>query len=904
MKLIIKNMKTKKIIGGLCVLSILAFAYIAMPGLLSIKNKQTRIEKDENESFNDAAKYLFSMRVNPETGTISQSEVDAARQQVDAMSSANSTERMKSGAFNLHWQELGPNNVGGRTRAILFDKVNPDKMFAGGVSGGLWKSLNHGQSWNLINDSLQNLCVSCICQAQNGDIYFGTGNGFDVIIGDGNSGFYGQGVWKSTDGGNSFKRLDSTWTTATQQGVWNIVNNIYADPTNPNRIYAATNKGLRMTNDGGINWVNPVRYNMTGAQINLTAQTVKVATDGTVVCCVNNNLYISPNGNDNTFTRITSIPVQSRVEVAISPSNSNVMYAVVISGSSSLYNVYRSTDRFQTATVIGPGGGSFDPYTEATSNQGWYDCAVAVAPNNPDKVFVVGITAWMWQINHNWTQMNGYMPTNYIHPDMHTIQFCPNNPNDFFIGTDGGLFESTDQGVTFAAMNRGYNVTQFYTVSHSYVQGSPDIIGGTQDNGCLYIDGLINTNQTAHSIHGGDGFYTSTSYYNPMAFFVESQYGGMARTSNKGTSSEAFYDNHIDPNLGTGSDHMGVDANFSPFNTAFLLWENLNPNAPTDTSFFIGIQGGVWMTKKALDFSTGPKWYKVANTQSPARCLGVTNDGKTLFVGTEGTNYVYRVSNLDYVNNNLDTSGTNSNLTTGTSIVNYNLPGLPTSMVPTSISVDPMHNNHVVVTYGNYTSTGVKHVMVSHNALNPIPTWTDVTHNIPNMPVYSSVIDRWDSARIVVGTELGVFASNDGGAIWTYQDEFPRVPTFMLKEIPVYTNGTPAADIYAGTHGRGFWGTSSLTGITNNPSYKPQVSVYPNPTQEVANINYTITKSATVLLDIYNLQGKKVKALNLGVQSSGLHNYSVNVAELATGTYFMTTTIDGEKASTKFIIAR
>ena len=124
-----------------------------------------------------------------------------------------------------------------------------------------------------------------------------------------------------------------------------------------------------MTNDGGINWMNPVRYNMTGAQINLTAQTVRVASDGTVVCCVNNSLYVSPNGNDNTFTKITNIPTQGRIEVAIAPSNPNVMYAVVISGSSSLYNIYRTTDKFQTSTVIGPGGGSFDPYIETGSNQ-------------------------------------------------------------------------------------------------------------------------------------------------------------------------------------------------------------------------------------------------------------------------------------------------------------------------------------------------------------------------------------------------------------------------------------------------------------------------------------------------------------------------------------------------------
>lgn len=898
-------MNTKKIVGGIGVIALLACAIFVTPNLLSNHNKnsqkQTRIENEQKESFNDAAKYLWSMRVNPATGKIDISEVEAARQQVEAMAAGNKANRMQSGTFDFGWQELGPDNVGGRTRAILFDKTDPthQRMFAGGVSGGLWRSTDHGQSWNKIDDEAQNLCVSCITQAANGDIYYGTGNGFDVILADGNSGFYGQGVWKSTDGGNTFNRLASTWTTLAQQGTWEIVNNIYADPTNPSRIYAATNKGLQMTKDGGLTWTNPVRLNMVGGQINSQAQTVKVASDGTVLCAVNNQLYISPNGNDSTFSKITSVPSKSRVEVAIAPSNPNVMYAIVTYGvqnGNGLYNVYRSTDKFQTATVIGPGQGSWDPFQEPTSAQGWYDIGLAVAPDNQNKLFLVGISAWKWELGNNWTQMNGFFMSNTIvHPDMHTVIFDPSNPADFFIGTDGGLYESQDQGLTFAAMNRKYNVTQFYSCAPSAVQGTHDIIGGTQDNNCLYISGLGNTVQDAQAILGGDGFYTAISYYNPLAFFSEAQYGSLFRSANKGTSSDMFYDSRLT--------NLGMLPNFSSFNTPYLLWENVNPNTPLDTSFFIGIAGSVWMTKGAIDFSNTPKWYEIATTQSPARCMAITNDGKTLFVGTEGTNYVYRISHLDYVNNNIDTTAPNYDLTTGTAITKLNLSGMP-GTVPTSISVDPMNNNHVIITFGSYSS-GLKHVIQSHNALNAIPTWTDITHNIPMMPVYSSMIDRWDSTRMLVGTELGVFASDDGGATWNYQDQFPRVPSFMIKQISQYTNGAPAEDIYVATHGRGLWKSSTLTGInTIAANNKPQISIYPNPTSDNANIQYSLKKSLNVIMDIYNIKGEKVKSVNLGTQSSGAHQFNINITDISSGTYFMNATMGEDKSVTKFVIAR
>ncbi len=895
-------MKSIKLICTLCALSVIIVASIAMQHSWSQHHQgfqNTDGKENEAQGAKDAADYLWSLRVDPATGTINVNDMIAARKNVEAMAAASRNERIKSG-INLTWDELGPDNIGGRTRAILFDKNNTSHMFAGSVAGGLWRSTNHGQSWYRINDEYQNLAVSCITQAANGDIYFGTGEALYGYFGYNVGGFPGQGIWKSTDGGNTFNRLGSTWDnlTASQQANWESIYQIYADPTNPLRIYAATGTGLRMSDDSGHSWINPVRNNMVGGLLTSASSTVKVATDGAVICTVGGQIYRSDSvgkmGNDSTFRKVTTVPAASRIELAVAPSNPNVMYACLAGGNTGFAGIYRTTDKFKTVTLIGPGGGSFNPLGQ----QGTYANCIAVCPDNADKVIVVGFDVYSWQLNQNWHQCNGYTSTNYVHPDHHTIVFNPSDANDFFIGCDGGLIESPDQGITFHTMNRKYNVTQFYAVAASPEEGSTDVTGGTQDNGCLYLNHVGNNPQDAINIHGGDGFYTTISYYNPLAYFVESQNAGLARSSNKGSGGQDFYDLNINPSTGLNS----------AFNTPFLLWENMNPNTALDTSFFIGTSGAVWMTKAALNFSILPKWFKIASTSGAGMCMAATNDGKTLFVGTSG-NLVYRITNLDYVNNNLDNSGTHYDVsntnTLPTPIRKTTMGGgLPTGRFPTSISVDPANNNHVLITYGNYGNY-TNHVYESHNAMNTAPTFTDITHNIPAMPFYSSMIDRWDSTIMLVGTDLGVFATNDGGATWNYQDGLPRMPAFMIKQIAQYTNGNPAADIYIATHGRGLWKSSTLTGVHDlKSSTRVDINIYPNPTQDVATVSCNLNKSSIVILDIYNIQGQKIRTENFGTQASGIHSFSMNCSTIPSGTYFMNVTVGSDKSTKKFIIAR
>jgi hypothetical protein len=381
--------------------------------------------------------WLYARRANQFSGDVGMEYLIRAQQQVQDLTikSANS--------LNMAWEELGPNNTGGRTRAILIDPTNPKICYAGSVGGGLWKSTTGGTSWSKTQTTDGNLfanqVVSSICRAANGDIYFGTGEGNATVLGIPNNeffGFPGQGIWKSTDGGNNYQRVASTWTSEVQEAfMW--VNALAADPTNANRIYAATKMGLRMTDNGGQSWVNPIP-GMEGVSTD-----VQVASDGTVIASVGNVAYVSANGNNDSFTKVSATDGTdvglinesgiSRLKFAFAPSDPNYIYCIAAGVTTTnqgvetgwpLENVYQSMDKGQSWKVIGPGGsGSF----EFLGGHGNYNVALGVDPGNPDFILVGGYNMWSWSYVTGWEKITLDEPTElrnrgfYVHRNQHTV---------------------------------------------------------------------------------------------------------------------------------------------------------------------------------------------------------------------------------------------------------------------------------------------------------------------------------------------------------------------------------------------------------------------------------------------------------------------------------------------------
>lgn len=543
----------------------------------------------EKQGIYGAMEWMKFQKANMETGRIDLKDIMRAEEQVMALKFQNNAK-----SLNINWIEMGPDNVGGRTRAILIDKDNDNLVFAGGVAGGLWRSETGGTSWVKVttDGAFDNLAVVSICQTVNGDIFFGTGEAAFTSGSDGDhdfttNGMRGQGIWKSTDGGLTFSRLTSTWGTTETEEVFFEVSRLAADPSNGSRLYAATRKGLRLSTNGGATWTNPI----SAAYGNNRAKDVKVASDGTVAVNIGNRIYLSPNGNLDTFLNI-SPSSSSRMEIAFAPSDPNYIYVQAVASDGSLENVYKSVDKGENWSIVGAGGsGFFNPL----GNQGGYDNTIAVFPNDKNKVILGGqYSLWIGTLSgssYGWEPITMWyldeLNQNYVHADQHTLVFHPNyktasniTGNEIlYIGSDGGVSKSTDGAESFQVMNKKYNVTQFFTVACGPTGW---VMGGTQDNGTQLVNFQGNTSQNSVEIRGGDGGFCEFSVLNPKVLFATTYYGSLGRSDELGAfGTTSFYSGKISTKYNIGA------STAASFVTPIDLWEGFKDLNSTDSITYV-----------------------------------------------------------------------------------------------------------------------------------------------------------------------------------------------------------------------------------------------------------------------------------------------------------------------------
>ncbi|MCD4734491.1 MAG: hypothetical protein K8R53_00480, partial [Bacteroidales bacterium] len=510
------------------------------------KDNDTAHLNTSPKSFIKAKEHLAMIRNNLATGILDPSYVIKAREQADAVAG------YKSGnAVDFNWSSLGPNNIGGRTRALFFDTRDTSfsTIYAAGVNGGIFKTTNLGASWNrLENETAQNLSVSCMMQTSDNKIYVGTGEGFNVQnytvlenLGY-NSGFVGQGIFESSDG-ETFTLVPGTEPEANNDTIaFAYVNEIARDPNG--NLWAATNTGI-LTQSGG-DWSYAQYTDSTGTN-DLTglAWDIKISSTGLVIASVGGKAYVSTGSNANGFTSISTdeedqLPSEGigRIEFAIAPSDENVVYALAAADNTkSLENIYLSEDGGATWRIVGPGGstslnllGSFY-YSGTTENyyyQGDFCNSITVYPNNPYKILAGGVNLWEGELinqtgYYQWAQRSvgdGDPITQYnqefCHVDHHLYAFRPNYGNEFAIATDGGVFYgSITNGVySFESLPINFVTTQYYVIAPSVHYDR--IIGGTQDNGTLlsvpFGNQMYGYNIWSQFLEdGGDGGYCEMS---------------------------------------------------------------------------------------------------------------------------------------------------------------------------------------------------------------------------------------------------------------------------------------------------------------------------------------------------------------------------------------------------------
>jgi len=894
-------------------------------------------------------------------------------------------------SINMNWTEMGPDNIGGRTRAVLIDKSNENLFFAGSVTGGLWKSTTGGLSWEKVTggDMFDNICVSSICQASNGDIYFGTGEYYATY--NNVHGFHGQGIWKSTDHGTTWTHLTSTWnTTDNSKQIFYYVNKLASPSNNASKIYAATAAGLMISSDGGATWSNPI----TDSNGNMVCTDVQVSKDDQVVVISLNNLtYVCNTGNDVFVDKSGTIPSGlGRIEFAIAPSNSNYIYCLAADANGGLKNVYQSTDKGDTWTALIPiVNGQFMPF--GTYKLGLYENSIAVFPDNPEHILLGGENLFEWSPTSPWEQITTnvsifYYPL-YISAGIHSIFFSANystTNNKVIVGTDGGVFSSEYAGAAWTQMNKRYNTTQFNSVAFS---NDGKVIGGARNHGTLYISKTGTNVQDAVSIFDGDGGFCEYSVLNPSFLFATkkvygttTQYGILARSDDNGVTMssvetdlfnpyvtpfqliadtsymsdlhpirlwESFYDTsstqyitykagrtlHLNDTVDVTSSckriikHIINTSDLNGYSS--ILKDSVFKVKDTYQSMLaIALKNSVWITREGLDLSkVPPKWYRIANTSSTVKTITdieFSTDGNYLYFTdysrTLDSSIVYRCSNLINGRDSLTGSTVSDSTVIQTQII-----GTFAHKV-TGIAVDPQNANNVLITLGNYNITNG--LYYSNNAATTTSTlaadnFVSKQGDLPLMPVYCGLINWNNSLQVFIGTEYGVYATEnitDASPTWTEQNAngMAHVPVMQLHQ-QIHDNGwfiAPMVDggfntgitnhgvIYAATFGRGIFSCEDYKTPVNVPEITtnkvmPQIIVYPNPVKDMANISFKLDSRGDLGIKIYDIKGNVVKTVNYNNLSAGDQSISFSTTGLSTGTYIVEMEKNHTRSTAKFV---
>jgi hypothetical protein len=838
-------------------------------------NNSFRIEqeKEEEEEIGPALEYLKYLRANEVTGTIEPEWVEAAVAQADRLS-------MLRRNASIQWTNMGPDNIGGRCRALLLDKDSMNLWFMGGVSGGLFRSNTGGLSWAPINDKQENLNVTCIAQTPDGTIYYGTGEGgFTNLSGtrNGSPAFIGNGLYKSSNrSGTAFTRMANT-----ADSRFYECNSMAAHPTQ-DKLYVATQSGLYLLTNGGTA-IATVR----GGE----CKEVKLDKNGVLWCSFSDGRVFKSDANGGNLALQNYGGPNGRASIAISPEDPNYVY--LQNAQTRLNGVYRTTD----------GGATWQQiiyYNSVTDNmgtgQGYYDNVCCVDPTNKNRVYLGGVVLGVWDNVDGYREIASMFTapwnTSYVHADKHIIQFDTRmSPALMLVGCDGGLYGSRDRS-TWTRMNRNFTTYQCYNIAANSLG---HMAGGSQDNGTQLINFSGNSfngvpSKTAIEILGGDGFDVEFSRFFPKTIFMCTYYGRIVRSANSGQSSSSFWDDRI---------KLDKDAANPPdvdFNTHFVLWENND----TSSRLFAARNSEVWVAINPTDFINDVRWFRVASGLGNDRILEMdyTPDGDHLFIAKAGR--LIRLDNLNAANYTVAANpgaGTIPAAITNITMV----PSGTSSRVITSVNVDQSDENHVIITLGGYGSSA--YVMESKDALSANPTWNNITGDLPKMPVYDAVIDPDKPSRIILGTDLGVFVTENGGTNWTEANTgMARVPVFEIRGYE--WKPWEGMKLYIGTHGRGYYQSMSLTtGVKKVPSVFTGINAFPVPATDALNVTFNSVSSEKVSIEVYSLNGSKMQSLTLNA-AAGQNKARLNIASLSNGSYFVRITGAQGSNAVKFTVMK
>lgn len=654
--------------------------------------------------------------------------------------------------FNGDWENLGPINVPskgyeglGRVNAVAFHPTDPDIVYIGAPAGGCWKYDAGTSEWFSTTDELPTLGVSSIVVDWNNpdNVFIGTG---DRDAGDA----AGMGVFRSTDGGESWEQWNSGMGNAT-------VGRMIQHPVDFDIMYAASSSGIFKTIDAGENW----SMIKSGGYKEIL---FKPENPSTIYAGGSGNFYRSLD-NGNSWVQITNgLPGGSRSVIAVTADDPEYVYCLLSNGDS-YKGIYRSTNGGTSFTVMstspnimswGCNGGS--------GGQAWYDLDVAVNPTNKDVIYAGGVNCFKsfdggitWDISSHWWGDCG-VPA--VHADLHILEYNPVN-NRLYAGNDGGIYYTENDGASWPEITSGLPISQVYRIGQCKLN-KDKVINGYQDNGSSTYYG----NNDWQTTNGGDGMECAFDHTDENYSYSTIYYGDISRHYNNGNGYQI---------AGDGSHGMNESGGWI---TPFCLHEG------NSDIMFVGMKN-VWIADgiKGYNFT----WKKI--TPVGGGDIDVVEHSPVdydLF-------YYARNAQLYRSDNVMDDEPEWINL--GTT--------LPGSGNVYDVEAHPFNSDIVYVARSNK-------VFVSENRGS---SWTDISGSLPNVNMNSLAAYENSIDGIYVGSDLGVFYREAGMDDWVLFSNGLPVDA-SVNEIEIYSNpDNPAEDVIrAGTYGRGLWSSPTWVG--------------------------------------------------------------------------------------------